>query len=85
MLLASVSGKRQSLLGSVPVANTRSESAPLGTGMGMAKHTRDRQRIGLAGLWGLLWVLCFKIAANGEQSCYRHMFELRCKSLIASN
>jgi hypothetical protein len=32
-------------------------------------------RLGI--LWGLLWVVCIKMAANGEQSCYRPMFNSR--------
>ena len=45
------------------------------------EHTRDLQRIGLARLWGLLWVVCIKMAANGEQSCYRDAFEIRLQKL----
>jgi hypothetical protein len=35
----------------------------------------DWQRIGFWELWGLLWVVCIKMAANAEQSCCRHIFE----------
>jgi hypothetical protein len=28
------------------------------------------------GLWGLLWIACIKMTANGEQSCCRRIFEL---------
>jgi hypothetical protein len=32
-------------------------------------------------VWGLLWVPYIKTAANGEQSCYRHTFEIRLQKL----
>jgi len=35
----------------------------------------DWQRIGFWELWGLLWVVCIKMAANAGQSCCRHIFE----------
>jgi hypothetical protein len=34
---------------------------------------RSRAELGV-GLWGLLWVLCIKMAANGEQSCCQRVF-----------
>jgi hypothetical protein len=44
------------------------------------EHSRERHWIEWR-VWGLLWVLCIKMAANGEQSCYRHIFEIRLQML----
>jgi hypothetical protein len=49
--------------------------------MGMAQTYTRPATIGRAGLWGLLWVVCIKMAANGEQFCYRHTFEIRLQKL----
>jgi hypothetical protein len=46
------------------------------------EHSRERHWIEWrVWVWGLLWVLCIKMAANGEQSCYRHIFEIRLQML----
>src|ERR1035437_11035952 len=39
--------------------------------------TNSRGSDWVSDLWGLLWVLCIKMAANGEYSCCRHVFAHR--------
>ena len=64
---------------SVPMANTGRgiRRAPRRRACEGREHTATGSGPNRAGLWGLLWVLYIKMAATGEQSCYRHIFELR--------